>query len=176
MFFFVFLTLVHRLRRWTNVKPALFQSLVYAGSPHIYQSTFSAPGSSSTKNHDVSKSYYTNGNIPQHLFVDPASMLKATYCEPVHNNIIGIDGSLIYILIDKIRPLGYERVYLPLRKVADTPFHSQGDEMSTGKSLTSLKYLCLIELKWTRFESYVAYISRNIMLFYVWGLHLYSLT
>ena len=25
------------------------------------------------------------------------------------------------------RPLGYERVYLPLCKVADTPFHIQGD-------------------------------------------------
>ena len=27
------------------------------------------------------------------------------------------------------RPLGYERVYLPLCKVADTPFHTQGAEM-----------------------------------------------
>ena len=27
------------------------------------------------------------------------------------------------------RPLGYERVYLPLYKVADTPFHIQGDEV-----------------------------------------------
>ena len=27
-----------------------------------------------------------------------------------------------------IRPLGYERVYLPLCEVADTPFHNQGDE------------------------------------------------
>ena len=27
------------------------------------------------------------------------------------------------------RPLGYERVYLPLCKVADTPFHIQGDEI-----------------------------------------------
>ena len=26
------------------------------------------------------------------------------------------------------RTLGYERVYLPLGKVADTPFHIQGDE------------------------------------------------
>ena len=29
-----------------------------------------------------------------------------------------------------IRPLGYERVYLPLCKVADTPFHIQGDKLS----------------------------------------------
>ena len=28
-----------------------------------------------------------------------------------------------------IRPLGYERVYLSLYKVADTPFHIQGDEL-----------------------------------------------
>ena len=27
------------------------------------------------------------------------------------------------------RPLGYERVYLPLYKVADTPFHIQGDDL-----------------------------------------------
>ena len=27
------------------------------------------------------------------------------------------------------RLLGYERVYLPLGKVADTPFHIQGDDM-----------------------------------------------
>ena len=27
------------------------------------------------------------------------------------------------------RPLRYERVYLPLGKVADTPFHIQGDDM-----------------------------------------------
>ena len=26
-----------------------------------------------------------------------------------------------------VRPLGYERVYLPLCQVADTPFHIQGD-------------------------------------------------
>ena len=26
-------------------------------------------------------------------------------------------------------PIGYEKVYLPLCKVADTPFHIQGDEM-----------------------------------------------
>ena len=32
-------------------------------------------------------------------------------------------------LIDKIRPLGYERVYLPLCKMADTPFHIQGDDL-----------------------------------------------
>ena len=29
-------------------------------------------------------------------------------------------------LMVKYRPLGYERVYLPLCKVADTPFHIQG--------------------------------------------------
>ena len=27
------------------------------------------------------------------------------------------------------RPPGYERVYLPLCKVADTPFHIQGDDL-----------------------------------------------
>ena len=32
-------------------------------------------------------------------------------------------------VIGLIRPLEYERVYLPLYKVADTPFHIQGDEL-----------------------------------------------
>ena len=31
------------------------------------------------------------------------------------------------IIRSTIRPLGYERVYLPLYKVADTPFHIQRD-------------------------------------------------
>ena len=35
-----------------------------------------------------------------------------------------------------IRPLGYERVDLPLCKVADPPFHIQGD----GKSLLIIDY------------------------------------
>ena len=30
------------------------------------------------------------------------------------------------------RPLGYERVYLQFHKVADTPFHIQGDDMSAS--------------------------------------------
>ena len=34
------------------------------------------------------------------------------------------------IWIKTYRPLRYERVYLPLNKVADTPFHIQGDDMS----------------------------------------------
>ena len=37
------------------------------------------------------------------------------------------------------RPLGYERVYLPLSKVADTPFHIQGDEKSSSRSYQFLK-------------------------------------
>ena len=31
-------------------------------------------------------------------------------------------------IIDALRPLGYERMYLPLNKVTDTPFHIQGDD------------------------------------------------
>ena len=30
---------------------------------------------------------------------------------------------------DTNRPFGYEKVYLPLRKLTDTPFHIQGDEL-----------------------------------------------
>ena len=37
------------------------------------------------------------------------------------------------------RPVGYERVYLPLCKVADTPFHIQGDDVNMH--LINLIYL-----------------------------------
>ena len=33
-----------------------------------------------------------------------------------------------------IRPLGYERVYLPLYEVADTPFHIQGAKLFQFKT------------------------------------------
>ena len=32
-------------------------------------------------------------------------------------------------------PLGYDRVYLPLYKVADTPFHNHGEEIESATSL-----------------------------------------
>ena len=38
------------------------------------------------------------------------------------------------------RHLGYERVYLPLYKVADTPFHIQGDAMVPFLTPKTLKY------------------------------------
>ena len=37
------------------------------------------------------------------------------------------------VCVHIIRPLGYERVYLPLHEVADTPFHIQEDGMCTDK-------------------------------------------
>ena len=39
------------------------------------------------------------------------------------------------------RPLGDQRVYLPLGKMADTPFHIQGEDMSTGQCQTGIVYL-----------------------------------
>ena len=38
-----------------------------------------------------------------------------------------VDG--YWIIVNIIRPLGYDRVYVLLWKVADTPFHIQGDEL-----------------------------------------------
>ena len=40
-----------------------------------------------------------------------------------------VHGSL-YNIIPINRALGYERVYLPLYRVTDTPFHIQGDVIS----------------------------------------------
>ena len=35
------------------------------------------------------------------------------------------------LVVRILRPLGYERVYLLLCEVADTPFHTQKDELSS---------------------------------------------
>ena len=35
----------------------------------------------------------------------------------------------VRILLSILHPLGYERVDLPLVKVADTPFHIRGDDI-----------------------------------------------
>ena len=40
------------------------------------------------------------------------------------------------------RPLGYERVYLPFCKVADTPFHIQGDQVSRKHDDDSMLAQC----------------------------------
>ena len=37
-----------------------------------------------------------------------------------------------------LRPVGYERVYLPLREVTDTPFHIQGDVLTLCYFLISV--------------------------------------
>ena len=39
------------------------------------------------------------------------------------------DSIFVADILLLIRHLGYERVYLPLCQVADTPFHIQGDEL-----------------------------------------------
>ena len=39
-----------------------------------------------------------------------------------------------------IGPLGYERVYLPLCRVADTPFHIQGDHITRYVHPMSIQY------------------------------------
>ena len=51
-----------------------------------------------------------------------------------------------------IRPLGYERVYLQLFNVADTPFHIQGDELSIQR----YGYIFekpLMQIRWFFFQS-----------------------
>ena len=39
---------------------------------------------------------------------------------------------IFYLTISN--PFGYERVYLPLHKVADTPFHMQEDDLKNQES------------------------------------------
>ena len=47
---------------------------------------------------------------------------------------------------DAYRPLGYEKVYLRLYKVADTPFHIQGVDCR------SLTYLAIANYGWEPFH------------------------
>ena len=50
------------------------------------------------------------------------------------------------LLILNIRPLGYERVYLPLCQVADTPFHIQGDDFFSFLFTFNVELRCISPL------------------------------
>ena len=54
--------------------------------------------------------------------------MKDKVCLAAKNVFLKLKGKLQQLLT--FRPTGYERVYLPLYKVADTPFHIQGDEFN----------------------------------------------
>ena len=43
-----------------------------------------------------------------------------------------VKAPVLCYLMRTLRPLEYERVYMSLYKVADTPFHIQGDDFSIG--------------------------------------------
>ena len=48
------------------------------------------------------------------------------------------------------RHLGYERVYLPLHEVADTPFHIQGDDMPASHWAASVRWkICVCKIMHT---------------------------
>ena len=50
-----------------------------------------------------------------------------TFCWHCANTLQRGDPRTVKVEI--FRPLGYERVYLPLYEVADTPFHIQGNDL-----------------------------------------------
>ena len=55
---------------------------------------------------------------------------------------------MLYMVAETNRLLGYERVYLPLCKCADTPFHIHGDQMfSFSSSQTVLFWLQYVEMR-----------------------------
>ena len=43
--------------------------------------------------------------------------------------MIDHDINVLFFVVETRRHLGYERVYLEPREVADTPFHIQGDDV-----------------------------------------------
>ena len=57
------------------------------------------------------------------------------------------------------RPLGYERVYLPLYKVADTPFQIQGDDILSKQGDGNFqKYIVVNFIKQNTIIDYVSII------------------
>ena len=48
---------------------------------------------------------------------------------PTTNGPKYLNNNYVQFESKDICPRGYERVYLPLYKVADTPFHTQGNDM-----------------------------------------------
>ena len=51
-----------------------------------------------------------------------------------------------------VHHLGYERVYLPLCKVADTPFHVQGDESITNIPTVDQFDRCVVRCQPTQYD------------------------
>ena len=91
----------HRLAFRCLLKPKLYSSNVSAYVYSLYRS--------------VGTRFMTTSK-PKRLFIRDVS--KSNKITPAK-----VSREELY------RPLGYERVYLPLFKVADTPFHIQGDEL-----------------------------------------------
>ena len=62
-----------------------------------------------------------------------------------------------------IRPLGYERVYLPLCKVADTPFNIEGDELSsmTASLFWTSTFTMVKGILWRQDSSLVAWLTQS---------------
>ena len=54
---------------------------------------------------------------------------KKSYFEFLNTMSARLNMTHLTIYSAAYRSLGYERVYLPLCKVADTPFHIQGDDI-----------------------------------------------
>ena len=93
-----------RLRRWPNIKPTLCQRIVFPGICIAARYA----------------SFYLSTLVSRYTyFCFYFLTLSASVCS-------SICPSVIY------SPLRYGRVYLPLYKVADTPFHIQGDDYYLG--------------------------------------------
>ena len=70
----------------------------------------------------VSREY----NNPK-IYITENGILDHTACLNDTHRVDFYKTNIDQILRGNLRPPGYERVYLQLCKVADTPFHIQGD-------------------------------------------------
>ena len=73
--------------------------------------------------------------LNKYEYFSPSSQVASSWWKIKKNQIILWGKGLTETQTPTRRLLGYERVYLTLSKVADTPFHIQGDEFGVLKWL-----------------------------------------
>ena len=65
------------------------------------------------------------------------------------------------------RPLGYQRVYMPLCKVADTPFHNQMDKLLSIYMTLSHIHINELDVNWSEAEKGVNYTSEQSRIYFM---------
>ena len=73
----------------------------------------------------------------------PHTICPCPFVTPKGENVNSEELEAIKLQQSSFRTLGYERVYLPLQEVADTPFHIQGDDLIHIRWIIIIYYILI---------------------------------